>query len=90
MKAEEDIEIIPVKKNKTLKKRKTKPELVIVDEVSTLKVIPTESDILQIIEQFKQNVGGVVQNLGFLSTTLDQIVAAQFTINVRFKIKVNS
>ena len=63
MKVEEIVEIIPVKKNKTLKKRKTKQELVIVDEEVMLKVPPSESDILPIIEQFKHNGISVLESL---------------------------
>ena len=63
MKVGEIVEIIPVKKNKTLKKRKTKQELVIVDEEVMLKVTPSESDILPMIEQFKHNGISVLESL---------------------------
>jgi NAD-dependent DNA ligase len=56
MKAEDEtIEIIPLKKNKTLKKRQTKLEPVIVS--------PTETDILQIVENFKHNGISVLDTL---------------------------
>ena len=67
MKAEEGFEeIVPVKKNTTLKKRKpsTKPkvEIEIVDELSHAKS-PIETDILQIIENFKHNGIKVLEQL---------------------------
>lgn len=64
---EEIIEIIPAKKNKTLKKRKTKPELVIVEQeeapISELKSSPTETEILTIVENFKHNGISVLESL---------------------------
>jgi NAD-dependent DNA ligase len=69
MKAEEEaIEIIPVKKNKTLKKRKTKPELVVVEEeapvqAAVLKTEPDAIDILQNIKNFKHNGISVLESL---------------------------
>jgi NAD-dependent DNA ligase len=64
MKAEEEaIEITPVKKNKTLKKRKTKPELVIVEEEQAPIISPTEADILPIIDNFKHNGISVLETL---------------------------
>jgi DNA ligase (NAD+) len=56
---EETIEIIPVKKNKTLKKRKPKAELVIVEEEK----VPTDTKIIQIIENFKHNGISVIEAL---------------------------
>ena len=59
-------EIIPVKKNTTLKKRKpsTKPkvELEIIDD-NEAKVSPSETEIVQIIEQFKHNGIKVLEQL---------------------------
>lgn len=68
MKAEEEIiEIIPAKKNKTLKKRKTKPDLVIVEQeeapIAELKGSPTEPEILNIVENFKHNGISVLESL---------------------------
>jgi DNA ligase (NAD+) len=68
MKAEEEaIEIIPVKKNKTLKKRKPKAELVIVDEeqapIPAPVISPTNTEILPIIENFKHNGISVLEAL---------------------------
>lgn len=64
MKAEEQtIEIIPVKKNKTLKKRKTKPELVIVDDEQAAFISPSETYILTIIDNFKHNGISVLEAL---------------------------
>ncbi len=40
-------------------------------------------------EQFKQNIGGVIQNLGFLSTSLNQPIAQQFIINIKIEITVD-
>ena len=59
-------EIIPVKKNTTLKKRKpsTKPkvELEIIDDNETI-VSPSETEIVEIIEQFKHNGIKVLEQL---------------------------
>ena len=59
-------EIIPVKKNTTLKKRKpsTKPkvELEIIDDNEVI-VSPSETEIVQIIEQFKHNGIKVLEQL---------------------------
>jgi len=68
MKAEEEaIEIIPVKKNKTLKKRKPKAELVIEEEekapIAAPIVSPTDTEILPIIENFKHNGISVLESL---------------------------
>ncbi len=67
MKAEEEIEIIPVKKNKTLKKRQTKPELVVVEEEAEHVVAPVdgpdETNILQTIKNFKHNGISVLEAL---------------------------
>jgi len=68
MKAEEEtIEFIPVKKNKTLKKRKPKAELVIVDEeqapIPAPVILPTNTEILPIIENFKHNGISVLEAL---------------------------
>lgn len=64
---EEAIEFIPVKKNKTLKKHKPKPELVIVEEqqtpITTPIISPTDTEILQIIENFKHNGISVLEAL---------------------------
>lgn len=62
---EETIEIVPVKKNKTLKKRKVnvKPELVVVEETIELKGSPNETEILTIIENFKHNGISVLETL---------------------------
>ena len=60
----EIIEIVPIKKNTTLKKRKTKPELVIVEQKEVpVKGSPTESDILTIAENFKHNGISVLESL---------------------------
>ena len=80
MKADEEtIEIIPHKKNKTLKKRKTNPELVIVEEDAKIdatstafKSSPTETEIFTIIEDFKRNGILVLDNLN--ETQLTDIV----------------
>lgn len=60
---EEIIEITPVKKNKTLKKRKTKPELVIIEDNNDLKETPNETEILTIVENFKHNGISVLETL---------------------------
>lgn len=70
----EEKEIIPIKKNTTLKKRKpsTKPkvELEIIDEVEAevepeaeAIVSPSETEIVQIVEQFKHNGIKVLEQL---------------------------
>ncbi|NBQ17529.1 hypothetical protein EBU24_04380, partial [bacterium] len=58
-------EIIPVKKNKTLKKRKTKAELLIIDEEQPVieTISSSETDILQIIDNFKHNGISVLEAL---------------------------
>ena len=58
---EEEISI-PTKKNITLKKRKPKVELEIIDEIMPSKS-PTETEILQIIENFKHNGISVLEQL---------------------------
>ena len=58
---EEEISI-PTKKNITLKKRKPKVELEIIDEIIPSKS-PTETEILQIIENFKHNGISVLEQL---------------------------
>ncbi len=69
MKAKEEaIEITPVKKNKTLKNKKTKPELVVVEEseiavAPVLKGVPDYTDILQNINNFKHNGISVIESL---------------------------
>jgi len=67
MKAEEEIEILSAKKNTTLKKRKTKPELVIIEEPKTtqlkLNTSPTETYILTFVENFKHNGISVLESL---------------------------
>jgi NAD-dependent DNA ligase len=68
MKATEDtIDIIPVKKNKTLKKIKPKPkhELVIEEQpiIETMSPTDKDKDILTIIEQFKHNGISVLEAL---------------------------
>lgn len=75
MKTDEEVfEIIPVKKNKTLKKRKTKPELVIVEEEHIQDLASqTETDIIAIINNFKHN--GI--------TVLDQLNEKQLTNIIR-------
>lgn len=52
----EIIEFSPVKKNKTLKK-KSKPDLIIVEDLSTVlkNSSPNEDEMIQIIENFKHN-----------------------------------
>ena len=63
-KAEEEvIEIIPAKKNKTLKKRKPKMELEIVGEELPKVTTPLSIDILSIIEDFKHNGISVLESL---------------------------
>jgi DNA ligase (NAD+) len=61
------IEIIAIKKNKTLKKRNINPELVIVEgELQPWclsKINPTETDIIQIIDNFKHNGISVIDSL---------------------------
>jgi DNA ligase (NAD+) len=61
---EEQFEIIPVKKNKTLKKRKTKPEVVIEGEqFKCEKSSNIETDILRIVEKFKHNGISILETL---------------------------
>lgn len=60
----EIIEIIPVKKNKTLKKRKINQDLIIIEnETQKLKNNLTEAELLNIIENFKHNGITVLENL---------------------------
>ena len=68
MKAEDNpIDNNYVKKNNTLKKRKPKAELVIVEEENKpfeiAKIIPNETDIQSIIENFKHNGISVLETL---------------------------
>jgi NAD-dependent DNA ligase len=79
---EEQHEVAPVKKNKTLKKRKTSSDIVIKDKDTSHKLLfnnlekktnSVESDILEIVEKFKGN--GV--------TVLEQLNETQLTNMVR-------
>jgi NAD-dependent DNA ligase len=56
---EETFEIVPVKKNTTLKKRKTKAEPKVVDEIAN----NSDTDILKIIDNFKHNGISVLEQL---------------------------
>jgi DNA ligase (NAD+) len=59
MKAKEDtFDIIPVKKNKTLKKRKTKQDLVIFEKSSD-----NDTDILRIVDKFKHDGISILETL---------------------------
>ena len=59
----ETFEIVPVKKNTTLKKRKTKPEPKVVAENIAENVKKTDADILKIIDNFKHNGISVIEQL---------------------------
>ena len=53
------IEIVPAKKNKTIKKKTTKPDLEIIED----NVASDNTEIIQIIEDFKQNGISVIKQL---------------------------
>ena len=57
-------EIVPAIKNKTLKKRKTKPELVIIEsDKLPEKSIPDDTSIIQNIDNFKHNGISIIEQL---------------------------